>query len=276
MTRHGPEYIHGTERDEQRRLSLLNDRMNEASMRAIGVRPGERILDLGCGLAQLTRAMAKAAGPGARALGVDRSAEQIAEALRQAREAGETGWIELREGDALEPPLRETERGSFDLAHVRFLLEHLPDPIALVRVMVRAVRTGGRVVLEDEDHDILRLWPEPPGARALWDAYVRSYDRLGNDPYVGRKLVSLLHDAGAAPVRSTWIFFGGCAGSPDFEGVVENMAAIMDGAKERILASGPLDDAAFAAAVASLRAWGRRPDAALWYGMAVAEGIRRA
>ncbi len=276
MTESESRYIHGVDPEEQRRLSMLNARMNDASLTAIGVRTGEHVLDFGCGLAQLTRAMARAAGPGIRAVGIDRSVEQIAEALRQAREAGEEALVELRRGDAFAPPLRDDEWGSFDLAHTRFLLEHVPDPLAVVRAMGRAVKPGGRVVLEDEDHDILRLWPEPPFVRAMWEAYVRSYERLGNDPYVGRKLVSLLHQAGLIPVRNTWVFFGGCSGSPDFEGVVENMASIMEGAREQILAVGSLDERAFRAAVDSLRLWKKRPDAGLWFGIALAEGVRQA
>lgn len=275
MSERSSHYIHGTDPEEQRRLSLLNERLNEASLREIAIRPDERILDLGCGLAQLTRAMAKAAGRGGRALGIDRSAEQIAEARRLAREAGEVRLVELREGDAVTPPLREDEWGSFDVAHVRFLLEHVPDPLAVVRTMVRAVRPGGRIVVEDEDHDILRLWPEPPGVETMWRAYIQTYVRLGADPYIGKKLVVLLHEAGAAPTRNNWIFFGGCAGSPNFAGLVENMARVMEGAREAILATGMLDTATFEAAVQALRAWSRRPDAGFWFGMGVAEGIRR-
>ena len=46
---------------------------------------------------------------------------------------------EIRRGDALEPPLRDAELGSCDVAHARFLLEHLPDTPAAVRVMMRAI-----------------------------------------------------------------------------------------------------------------------------------------
>ena len=56
----------------------------------------------------------------------------------------------------------------------------------------------------------------------LWQAYIRSYDRLGNDPYVGRRLVSLLHEAGAVPTRNNWVFFGGCAGNPVFADIPTN------------------------------------------------------
>jgi SAM-dependent methyltransferase len=270
----GSGYIHGTTPAEQGRLSVLNDLINGASLREIALRGGESVLDVGCGLAQFTRALARAAGPGARVVGVEASATQLAEARRQAREQGEQALVDLRAGDALALPLRPEEWGTFDVAHTRFLLEHVRDPLAVVRAMVRAVRPGGRVVLADDDHDVLRLWPEPPGVEALWRAYIRSYDRLGTDPYVGRRLVALLHAAGARPARNTWVFFGSCAGHPAFDTVAVNLIDILEGARETILAPGFFDAEAFRQAVEALQAWRRRPDAAFWYAICWAEGAR--
>src|SRR5262245_31819823 len=166
-------YIHGTAAGEQGRLSLLNDLINQAALRELNLRGGERVLDVGSGLAQFTRAMARAVGPAGRVIGIEKSRAQFVEALRQARADGEEHLTELREGDALALPLGDDEWGTFDVAHARFILEHVRDPLGVVRQMVRAVRPGGRVVLADDDHDVLRLWPEPPGLREAWQAYLR-------------------------------------------------------------------------------------------------------
>jgi len=267
-------YIHGTSPEEQRRLSILNGFINDGSLRELGLRGGERILDVGCGLAQLTRAMAHAAGPEGRVVGVEKDPDQLAEAKRQAAEKNEGQLVELREGDAYTLPLSEQEWGTFDVAHTRFVLEHVSDPLRVVSGMVRAVRPGGRIVLEDDDHDVLQLHPEPPGFRALWDAYIRTYERLDNDPYVGRRLVSLLYEAGAKPVRNTWIFFGSCAGQPTFDAVVNNTLSILRGARETILLQSLLDAADFDETLMHFAAWGRRPDAAFWFSICWAEGVR--
>jgi SAM-dependent methyltransferase len=267
-------YIHGSAPEEQRRLSRLNELLNQASLRELNLHGGESILDVGSGLAQLTRAMARVAGRGARVLGVERDADQIAEARRQADDDGEADIVELRAGDALALPLLDEEWSTFDVAHARFLLEHVPDPLSVVRGMVRAVRPGGRIVLSDDDHDVLRLWPEPPGFMALWQAYIRTYDRLGNDPYVGRRLVALLHAADAVPVRITWIFFGSCSGSPDFPVIVENLERILLEARTLILATSHIEGESFDDAIVTLRRWSRRSDAAFWFAMSWAEGRR--
>ncbi len=275
MVRPVSRYIHGTAPVEQRRLARLNDLLNTEALREIDLRGGERILDLGCGPGQLTVAMARAAGPAGRVLGLERDSAQIRAAQRLVSESGFGRRVKIRRGDALAPPLRKREWGGFDLAHARFLLEHVPDPLAVVRALVRAVRPGGRIVLQDDDHDLLRLWPEPPGLMPVWQAYIRTYDRNGNDPYIGRRLVALLHQAGAVPKRNTWIFFGACAGSPKFAALTSNLARILEGARDAILSGGLLDAASCKAGLASLRAWQRRPDAALWFALAYAEAERR-
>ena len=274
-------YVHGTTRREQARLGMMNTLINDRALGLMDIRPGEWIVDFGSGLGQITRAFARAAGRSGRVVGIERSPDQLRTARRRlrvedggARRAPARAPIDLRLGDALDPPLAPDEWGTFDTAHTRFLLEHLPRPVDLVRVMVRAVRPGGRVVLQDEDHDILRLFPEPEGMMEVWRAYIRSYERAGNDPSVGRRLVALLHEAGAVPRRCDWIFFGGCAGESRFPTLVENLARILEGAAAAIAATGLVSGRHVRAAVARFRAWSRRPDAALWFAVAWVEGIR--
>jgi SAM-dependent methyltransferase len=266
-------YLHGTAPEEQRRLSLLNEQLNDASLREAALAGGERVLDVGCGLAQLTRAFARRAGRPV--LGIERSAEQIAQAKAQATDAGEGDLVELRQGDAESLPLRDDEWGRFDVVHARFLLEHVRDPVAVTRAMVRAARPGGRIILEDDDHELLRLWPEPQHVRAVWEAYIRTFEKNGNDSVVGRKLAALLDEAGAAALRSTLIFFGGCAGMATLAVFVDNLIGLIEGMRKDMVAHGLVGETRIDEAVSALHAWKGRPDAAFWYAVPWVEGIRR-
>jgi SAM-dependent methyltransferase len=265
-------YVHGTSRPEQRRLTLLNELLNPGSLKALALRRGERVLEAGSGLGHFARAMALAVGPRGRVLGIEKSARQLRAARRLP--GRRIGGLEFRSGDARALPLDPGEWGRFDVAHARFLLEHLPRPLPAVQQMVRAVRPGGRIVLEDDDHDLLRLHPEPAGFRRLWHAYMRAFAAPGNDPFIGRKLPALLLAAGATPTRCTWLFFGSCAPAPDFPGFHENLSRVIAGARRPILATGLLSPAAYAEAMAALRRFARLPGASIWYPVCWAEGRR--
>lgn len=264
-------YVHGSDPAEQERLTRLNDLINPPCFRELRLAPSESVLDAGSGLGQFTRAMAR--GRRARVLGVERDPQQLAEATRQAASAGECDLVEFRQGDVLDLPLRPGEEHSFDVAFARFVLEHLPDPARAVRQLLRAVRAGGRIVLADDDHDLLHLWPQPPEFSELWRAYLASYELAGNDAAVGRKLVALLHEAGARPVRTSGIFFGACAGQPEFQPLAMNLLSILIGAREAILATGLIRPDAFGRACEALPRWAGRADSALWYTLCWAEGL---
>ena len=268
-------YLHGTHAEEQDRLGLMNALLNENSLREMRLAAGEKVLDVGCGLGQLTRAMARLVMPGRKVIGIECSADQLTAARDLARQSGEPEMVDFREGAADRLPLAANEWGTFDVAHARFLLEHVPDPAAVVREMIRAVRPGGRIILEDDPHDTLRLSPEPPGFGRLWSAYQRTYDRVGNDPLIGHRLVAILVQAGAQPVRNAWPFFGACSGQRELLiGHVENLVRILEGVRGPILALGEFDEPTFETCLRNVRDWAHRPDAAFWYAVSWVEGRR--
>lgn len=269
-------YIHGSSPEEQQRLSLLNDILNHNYLREFTFGERDRILDVGSGLGQLTRLMARTAGPQAYVLGIERDADQLEVARRLALAAAEAELVDFRRGDALQLPLQAEEWGSFDLVHTRFVLEHIPQPEQVIGQMWRALRPGGRLVVADDDHANFRPTPAPPGFGVLWEAYLRSYDRVGNDPYIGRRLVGLLYRAGLQNISNSVIFFGGCAQQEIFPAVADNLIGILDGARDFMIDQQLIDQATFNKSMEGLYYWKELPDAALWYGVCWAEGRKSA
>jgi 2-polyprenyl-6-hydroxyphenyl methylase/3-demethylubiquinone-9 3-methyltransferase len=99
-----------------------------------------RVLDVGCGGGILAESMAQG---GARVLGIDLAAPLIEVAGLHALEAGIT--LDYRVIGAAE--LAATDAGSFDLVTCMEMLEHVPDPAAMLGELARLVRPGGDVVV---------------------------------------------------------------------------------------------------------------------------------
>ena len=267
------DYIHGTEPEEQARLSKLNDLINIRCMNLLDIKEGDQILDVGSGLGQLTLLMAEKAGPLGKCLGIERDKNQLKTALQHLKEKG-VRWAEFRQGNAESLELDQEEWGNFDLAHARFVLEHVRQPESIIEGMAKAVRPGGRVVVADDDHEHLRLYPSPAGFSTLWEAYIRSYDRLGNDPYVGRRLVSLLYQNGLRNIRNNVVFFGDSGESPTFPAYITNLVGILEGARGLMERHTLIDTHTFDEAIQNLWTWSQRSDAALWYTINWVEGIK--
>jgi ubiquinone/menaquinone biosynthesis C-methylase UbiE len=261
-------YIHGTDPDEQARLADLNRLINSQSLSRMNPQPGERVLDVGCGFGLFANEIAARVGDHGRVIGIERETAQI----EAGKKLMDRKRAEIRQGDAYAFPLEDDEWGSFDIVHARFLLEHLERPAGVVSAMVRAAKPGGRIILEDDDHEALILYPAVPEFEALWRAYARAYEAGGRDPRVGRKLVALLSEAGAKPVRCDWPFFGACAGSETFDTIITNCRSILTGARESIVNGGGISATDFDAGLRAYDAWRMRPDASYWYCTFWAEG----
>ena len=101
--------------------------------------PGKRVLDVGCGGGILTEAMARRA---AQVTGIDLAAKPLGVARLHALEAGVAN-VDYRE--IATEALAADQPGSYDVVTCMEMLEHVPDPAAVVRACTQLVRPGGWV-----------------------------------------------------------------------------------------------------------------------------------
>ncbi|MGZ4651194.1 MAG: class I SAM-dependent methyltransferase, partial [Kineosporiaceae bacterium] len=105
-------------------------------------RPGERVLDIGCGFGDTTQQLAALVGPDGEALGVDAAARFIEAAREEADEAA-VGNVEFRVADVQTEVLGE----GFDLAYSRMGTMFFANPVPAMRNVRAALRPGGRLAM---------------------------------------------------------------------------------------------------------------------------------
>jgi ubiquinone/menaquinone biosynthesis C-methylase UbiE len=173
-------------RDEgQRRLRV-------AFLRFVPVRRGDTVLEVGCGTGVVLRHLIPLVGRGGRIAGVDPSRTVLAVARRLCRGTG----ISLRSADGTKLPF--TDDG-FDVSLAVTVLLHVADPVAVVREMARVTRPEGRVAVQDQDFGtVAAAHPDRVLTDRILDGVVA---RIYEEPYSGRRLPAILHEAGLERVR---------------------------------------------------------------------------
>jgi ubiquinone/menaquinone biosynthesis C-methylase UbiE len=187
--------ITGGQAGYDRLLLLARDRWPDTRdlLARAGVGPGMRCVDLGCGGGEVTFELAKLVAPGGAAVGVDMDEVKLALARGAAAERGVT-IVEFRAANVND----WDEPAAYDVVYSRFLLQHLRQPVALLRRMWAAVRPGGVIVVEDADHDGWTCHPASDGFAFFKRALCQAQDGWGGDHACGRKLYHYFLEAGVA------------------------------------------------------------------------------
>ncbi|MET7285112.1 methyltransferase [Streptomyces sp. NPDC005573] len=167
----------------------------------LGVGAGWRCWEVGAGGTSVVTWLAKRTGPTGKVVATDIDTSRLAAAARPP--------VEVRTHDvgAEEPPGE-----GFDLVHARLVLVHVPDRDRALRSMVKALRPGGRLLVEDADPALQPLLcpdehgPEQQLANRLRQGFRKLLADRGADLSYGRRLPRLLREAGLRQVEADAYF----------------------------------------------------------------------
>jgi SAM-dependent methyltransferase len=167
-------------------------RVKRRSYELLGLREGDRVLDVGCGLGEDVRALAERVGKTGRAVGLDSSRTMIAQARRRIKRTDLS--VEFCVGDAQR---LEFADGSFDGCRAERLFVHLRDPVRALTEMVRVTRAGGQVVAYDADWETLAVDAQD---RLLTRKVLNFFCDSSGSRWIGRQLRGLFLEAGLVDV----------------------------------------------------------------------------
>jgi SAM-dependent methyltransferase len=244
------DYVHGYSAREEARLldqaSTLVDLLHAGTRYA----DGARVLEAGCGVGAQTVALARNS-PGARFTCIDVSARSLDTARERARLASLAN-VTFQQADLFDLPFPEE---SFDHVFVCFVLEHLARPREALAALRARLRPGGTLTAIEGDHGSTFFHPDDADAHRVIDALVALQARAGGDALIGRRLQPLLAGAGLRDVvvspRMVYVDSTRPEWAQGF--TLDTFTAMVEGVRERAVADGLLDAAAFERGVDGLR-----------------------
>ncbi|MFJ3583327.1 class I SAM-dependent methyltransferase [Streptomyces sp. NPDC090127] len=237
--------------------ALAYDDLTLARLRALGVGPGWRCLDVGAGTGTVSRRLLEEAGVES-VLAVDRDTRFLA--------ARPVPGLDVLEADVAAPDFAP---GRFRLVHARFVLMHLPERERLIARLADLVAPGGVLVLSDAIDLTSDRMPDTPYTAAMRAMWRGLRDTIGTDVSWTPSYPQLLRGAGLVPVAAEIHVPPLTPGSP----ISRFWADTWERSRPAMRATGLVDDAAVDRAIhylstedcaalsaGMITAWGRRPD----------------
>jgi SAM-dependent methyltransferase len=213
---------------ERARLALMSqllDPMHRRHIESLGVGPGARALEVGCGNGSISAWLAERVAPAGRAVAFDLDLSLI-----DVRAPG----LELRQGDIVAGAV---DPGGFDLVTARAVLHHVADVDAAMRNLAASLAPGGSILLIEPDFLPVSV-AEPPGVRAFWGGWLAWSRDQGIDYHVGRALAPRLAALGleqVAGTAETAVYNGGSPWADYWRQTIVEL-------RRSLVSSGKLDD----------------------------------
>jgi len=238
-------YPLGTSDAELDRLRFQHEVWGEetrAFLDRIGVMPGARVLDLGCGPGFVAFELAERVGPRGEVVALDESPRWIEHVEGESRRLGVSNVRAVRSR------IQEAdfEAGSFDLVFARWVLSFLRSPGEVVARLASSLADGGAFAFQDYNHEGVSLFPESEGFRAVVRATRAMYAQAGGDTWVAGRTGAIFREAGLETESVVANVICGGPGSPafrwaalffpHFSGVMEQKGLLTAAERRRFLA----------------------------------------
>lgn len=190
------DYIHGYSVQEQERLIQQAEYWRrKLILKNINYKAGESLLEIGCGTGAVLGILGKSF-PSLELSGIDLEPKQIDYAINYLNHLGLNN-VDLKVGDANTLPWSDNY---FDHIYAIWFLEHLSDPLEVLKEARRVLKPEGTISITETDYRTILVTPESSDYRYLMDSLCELLLQAQGNPYIGQSLGILLDQAGFSQI----------------------------------------------------------------------------
>lgn len=221
------EYVLGNSAQERERLKLqasIVDKWTRQFFLSAGLERGMSVLDLGCGMGDVSLLAASLVGPTGSVIGIDRDLFTVRKARERAFHEGHGADI-----DFICTDFRDFEGGRrFDAVVGRYFLLYQPDPAAAIQHAAKQVRSGGIVVFHEMDFaNQIQSYPDGTLFGRMYSLVAETFRRAGCRADLGLHLTRLFLEAGLPwPAIKAEAPVGGEPGSSTYRWLAETLRSL--------------------------------------------------
>ncbi|NQZ01440.1 MAG: methyltransferase domain-containing protein [Bdellovibrionales bacterium] len=193
------DYLHGYTHEEQQRLIDQAEILAPQLYEGLDFSNHKKMLEVGCGVGAQTGLLAERF-PELHIHGVDVSQAQVALAKDRLPGLIKQGRVQFTCADATD--LTAMEDDGFDSAYICWFLEHVYEPIAVLKSLKAKLKPGSKVYLTEVNNSSLFVQPYSPNILQYWSQFNDYQWTINGHPFIGLMLPNLLLKAGFKNVVS--------------------------------------------------------------------------
>lgn len=195
-------YLHGFSSEEQKRLYEQARFFENSVFKNVDFSKARNLIEIGSGVGAQTEIMLERF-PQVTIECIDASAEQIKAAEKNlARRKEFEGRYHIQKADALHLPFADD---SFDGAFICWLLEHVQNPVEILKEAHRVLKLNGTIFCNEVLNATFYMHPYSPATQKFWFEFNDHQWNLKGDPFVGGKLANYLLKAGFQEITTSVI-----------------------------------------------------------------------
>lgn len=266
-------YLHGYSADERQRLTAQAGFLEEMIYEFLDLSSSKKMLEVGCGTGGQSKILLNK-NPELHIESIDINEQQIAEAKIEFEKYPHLSKrINFHVADAHSLVF---EKGSFDSIFIVWVLEHIKDPINLLKILIEYLKPGGKIYITEVYNNSLFISPDAPYQKEYYKKYGELQKEMGGDPNLGIKLGNLLFDAGFEKIKTRNLNRHYDKSNVEAKRTMfDYWKSLLLSAKENLLAAQKIDESFLASTMEEIETVKEMEDSIFYYCPIQAEASRK-